>query len=94
MLYSTHVAPAVKTRSPLRTEQAAQTRRRILEAAGEVLVEQGFSGTRVEDVADRAGVAVPTVYKVFTNKRNLLTSALNVAMAGTVLCFESARQRT
>jgi AcrR family transcriptional regulator len=70
----------VKASSSLRAEQAARTRRRIVDAAAEVLVEQGFAGARVEDIADRAGVAVPTVYKAFTNKRNLLVTAVDSAM--------------
>jgi AcrR family transcriptional regulator len=72
----------VKTRPSLRAEQAAQTRHRILDAASRVFEAQGFAGTRIEDVADAAGVAVPTVYKAFTNKVNLLVGAVNRAMAG------------
>ena len=67
-------------KTSLRTEQAAQTRARILDAAEQVFAAEGFAGARIEDIADRAGVAVPTVYKVFTNKRNLLVGALNRAM--------------
>jgi AcrR family transcriptional regulator len=74
------VAREVKPLSNLRNEQAAQTRVRILDAAQQVFVEGGFAGTRIEDVADRARVAVPTVYKTFTNKRNLLVGALSRAM--------------
>jgi AcrR family transcriptional regulator len=66
----------------LRREQTAQTRRRILDAAARVFEEQGFAGVRIEQIATGAGVAVPTVYKVFTNKVNLLVGALNQAMAG------------
>jgi AcrR family transcriptional regulator len=73
---------SVKTQLPLRAEQAAQTRRRILDGAACVFDEQGFAGARIEDIAARAGVAVPTVYKVFTNKPTLLVGALNQAMAG------------
>ena len=72
----------VKTKPTLRDEHAAQTRRRILEAARTVFIEQGYGGTRIEDVAATAGVAVPTIYKVFSNKRNLLVSALDMAMRG------------
>lgn len=72
----------VKTRSSLRAEHAAQTRRRILEAAADEFVKQGYAGARIEDIATAAGVAVPTVYKVFTNKVNLLVGALNRAMVG------------
>ncbi|MDQ3176056.1 MAG: TetR/AcrR family transcriptional regulator [Actinomycetota bacterium] len=73
---------SVKNRLSLRDEQAGLTRRRILGAAARVFEEQGFAGTRIEDIAAEAGVAVPTVYKVFTNKVNLLIGALNQAMAG------------
>ena len=66
----------------LRAEQAAQTRRRILDAAARVLERQGFAGTRIDDVAIEAGVAVPTVYKGFTNKVNLLIGAVTLTMAG------------
>ena len=66
----------------LRDEQAAQTRKRILASAATVFVEQGYAAARIEDIADQARVAVPTVYKVFTNKRTLLIGALNQAMTG------------
>ncbi len=73
---------SVKTSSSLRAEQAAQTRRRILDAAARIFEEQGFAGTRIDVIAAEAGVAVPTVYKVFTNKVNLMVGALNQTMAG------------
>jgi AcrR family transcriptional regulator len=83
-VYDTHIDERVKRQSPLRLEQAAQTRRRILEAAAAVFAEQGFGGARIEDVADRAGVAVPTVYKGFVNKSTLLVEALGLALRGGV----------
>jgi AcrR family transcriptional regulator len=73
---------AAKSQSSLRAEHAAHTRSRILQAAADVFVELGYAGARIDDVAARAGVAVPTVYKVFTNKTNLLVGALNEAMTG------------
>ena len=68
--------------SPLRQAQAAATRLRIIEAAHTEFEPRGSEGTRIEDVAARAGVAVPTVYKAFTNKRTLLTAAVTTAMTG------------
>jgi AcrR family transcriptional regulator len=76
------MARPVKPVSSLRAEHASQTRRKILAAAAVVFDEQGFAGARVEAVAERAGVAVPTVYKVFTNKVNLLVGALNQTLTG------------
>jgi AcrR family transcriptional regulator len=68
--------------SPLRQAQAAATRLRIIQAAHTEFEARGYEGTRIDDVAARAGVAVPTVYKAFANKRNLLTAAVTTAMTG------------
>ncbi len=73
---------AVKQRRTLRDEQAKQTRRRIIDAAAVVFEQHGFSGARFEDVATQAEVAVPTVYKGFSNKAQLLIAAVQAAMAG------------
>ena len=61
--------------SPLRAEQAAATRNRIIDAAVALL--QG-DDTRfgMQDVADRAGVAVRTVYRAFPTKDDLLAGVL------------------
>ncbi|MEO3930463.1 helix-turn-helix domain-containing protein [Micromonosporaceae bacterium B7E4] len=48
--------------SPLRREQAAATRLRIAEAARELMLEHGYQATTLVDVAQRAGVAVQTLY--------------------------------
>jgi AcrR family transcriptional regulator len=68
--------------SALRREQAALTRARIIEGATAVFELRGYEGARIEDIASKAGVAVPTVYKVFANKRNLLKVAVDAAMTG------------
>ena len=69
-------------RPTLRSEQAALTRTRIVEGAKAVFEARGYEGARIEDIASEAGVAVPTVYKVFANKRNLLTAAVEAAIRG------------
>jgi len=43
----------------------------LLAAALELFVEKGFSGTRLEDVAARAGVSKGTLYLYFENKEDL-----------------------
>ncbi|HUN38222.1 MAG TPA: helix-turn-helix domain-containing protein [Trebonia sp.] len=65
-----------------RAEQASQTRRKIIAAAGELFVEQGYAATTLQQVADRAGVAVQTIYFVFRNKRTLLKELADVTVAG------------
>jgi TetR/AcrR family fatty acid metabolism transcriptional regulator len=52
---------------------------RILEAAIAVIAEKGFHGSRVSDIADRAGVADGTVYLYFKSKEQILMAALDGA---------------
>lgn len=66
----------------VRAEHAALTRARILDAARAEFEQRGFAGAPITGVAHRAGVAVPTVYKVFTSKRNLLAQVVERAMSG------------
>ena len=63
-------------RSPRREEQAAETRRRIVDAARELFGAQDYAGTSLAAIADRAGVSVPTVYNSVGGKPGLL-AALN-----------------
>jgi AcrR family transcriptional regulator len=58
-------------RSRLREEQAASTRDRILDGAMRV-VASGIAGLTVPAVAGEAGVSVPTLYRYFRTKRDLL----------------------
>lgn len=62
--------------------KARETRRRIIEAAGALFVEQGYGATKLQEIADRAGVAVQTIYFVFRNKPSLLKELVDVAIAG------------
>jgi AcrR family transcriptional regulator len=65
-----------------RAERTAATRRRMLDAAAELFVASGYTGTRVEDIAARSGVAVQTVYFTFQNKRTILKELVDVHVAG------------
>ncbi len=74
--------PPVKYDNSRRAERARESRRRVLEAAHRLLLERGFAGTRLADVAEAAGVSVETVYKQFRNKGGLLKAAYDVQLAG------------
>jgi AcrR family transcriptional regulator len=65
-----------------RREKAAATRRRMLDAAQEVFVERGFAGTRMAEVAERAGVAVQTVYYTFHTKVGLFDACMARGVLG------------
>lgn len=63
-------------RSTRRQRSAADTRRRIAQAGGELFAEHGFDGTTVASIARRAGVAVPTVYATFGSKGAIVSALL------------------
>jgi AcrR family transcriptional regulator len=55
---------------------AADTRERLLRAAADVFAERGYDGTRVADIAARAGVSNGALYAHFGSKAELLVGAL------------------
>ncbi|HEX7195380.1 MAG TPA: TetR family transcriptional regulator, partial [Candidatus Limnocylindria bacterium] len=59
-------------RSTRRREQAGETRHRIIRAAHDLFVSQGYGRTTIAEIAGAAGVAVETVYAAFRNKPTLL----------------------
>jgi AcrR family transcriptional regulator len=63
--------------SPLRAEQAAATRDRIVDATV-ALLQDGDLGFGMQDVADQAGVSVRTVYRAFPTREDLLAGVLAV----------------
>lgn len=65
-----------------RAARTRATRRRIVDAAAELFVAEGYGTTTLEQIAKRAGVAVQTVYFHFGNKRTLLKEAVDVAAVG------------
>jgi AcrR family transcriptional regulator len=69
-------------KSTLRQEQAAATRSRIVRAAAQLFADHGYSQTTIEQIAERAGVARPTVYTAFAGKAALLKEAMDVLLAG------------
>ena len=59
-----------------RSRRRADTRQRLYEAAVELIAEQGFSATTVDDIALRARVAKGTVYYNFKSKTELFEELL------------------
>jgi AcrR family transcriptional regulator len=65
-----------------RARRAEQTRARILDAATSLFTERGYAATTIDAIAERADVAVETVYSRFRNKANLLDAILRPAIRG------------
>jgi AcrR family transcriptional regulator len=58
--------------SPRRQQQAAATRRTVLEAAERLFLQDGYAATTMDAIAAEAGVSLKTVYLPFSTKSGLL----------------------
>jgi AcrR family transcriptional regulator len=65
-----------KTKKLTRAEQKALRPIQILDAAFEEFVANGFTATRVEDIADRVGVTKGTIYVYFPTKDELFSAMI------------------
>ena len=65
------MASAVESRSGRREQRKRELRERILAAAMERFVVQGFADTTVDQIADDAGVAQKTFFNHFPTKRGV-----------------------
>ncbi|GAA3470554.1 TetR/AcrR family transcriptional regulator [Nonomuraea roseola] len=65
-----------------RAARARSTRARIVTAAAELFTTAGYTTTSITAIAAKAGVSEPTVYYSFGTKRAILTTALDLAVAG------------
>ena len=63
-----------------RVEAGKKTRREILSAALRVFGEQGYSATRLEDVAKEAGISRGPIYWHFSSKENLHAEILKSSL--------------
>lgn len=68
-------------RSELRSEQALQTRRRIVEASARLFATSGYQATTLAAIGREAGVSTETV-KAAASKAELLLAAFEVTFAG------------
>jgi AcrR family transcriptional regulator len=58
--------------SPRRQQQAAATRRTVLEAAERLFLQDGYPATTMDAIAAEAGVSLKTAYLPFSTKSGLL----------------------
>lgn len=65
-----------------RARQAHETRRRIVDAAAELFLRDGYAATPIPAIAEKAGVAVPTVYASVGGKADLLRAVTETTIRG------------
>src|SRR3990172_2225866 len=81
---------ATETKNEPRFERRKDARpSEILDAALDLFVEKGFAATRLEDVAQRAGVSKGTVYLYFDSKDDLFKAVIR---SGMVRAIEEAEK--
>lgn len=61
-------------------KKSVQTRARILDAAARILAEHGYSGARLEDIADAAGTKAGSLYYYFDSREQLVEEVLSIAL--------------
>ena len=76
------VKPKRRYDSPRRREQAAATRREILDAAQRLFEQQGYAATTMAAIAAEAGVALKTVYVAFETKSGVLRALWHLLLRG------------
>lgn len=64
------------------TEERAETRRRVVDAAHGLFLERGYVATTMADIAGEAGVALQSVYTAGRSKADLLHLVTDLAVAG------------
>src|SRR5260370_39416586 len=69
-------------KSLVRKRQAGDTRRRIVEAARQLLRSAGYDGMTIEAIAQRAEVSAQSVYAIFRSKTGILTELLDQSTFG------------
>lgn len=82
MVTSTTAAVKRPYQSALREEQARRTRRAIVSAASALFVDNGYVGTTVDAIAERAGVSRKTVFTSVGGKPEALKLAIDWANVG------------
>jgi AcrR family transcriptional regulator len=82
------VAPTQKPKKRQRPTRA-QTRQRLLQAAGEVFAQRGYDRASLDDIATAAGLTKGAVYSSFAGKDDLFYALMRERRHCTVSLFTS-----
>ncbi len=70
--------------------QAADRRRQLLEVAADLFARRGFGGTTTAELAKKAGVTEPILYRHFANKLDLFITLIDQVGAHVIHQWEEA----
>ena len=75
------------------TRKTAEERRKdVLDAALDVFAEHGLSGGSTDEIARRAGISQPYLFKLFGTKKELFIASIERCFAETLETFEQAAE--
>jgi len=77
--------------SEVRNRAADATKARVLEAAKNLFMRRGIDGVTIAEIAEKAGVAAPTIYALYKSKDGILRSLMRAALFGPR--FQEARTK-
>jgi AcrR family transcriptional regulator len=83
--------PPAPEKRPARAQRTAARRVAILEAALDEFSARGFAGARLDDVAQRAGVAKGTIYLHFNDKEALFQELVRTMLGPLISGLEQLR---
>ncbi len=75
-------------------EVSANQRTRLIDALVELVGLQGYTGTSVTDVLERAGISRRSFYELFSNRAQLLKAAFEVSAASILERVEASSERS
>jgi AcrR family transcriptional regulator len=82
-------APTLPRQQPRWTRRKDARPEEISAAALDLFVERGYAGTRLDDVATRAGVSKGTVYLYFASKEDLFKAVVREGLVSPITEFRS-----
>lgn len=72
---------ATRTAPASTDSKSTGTRKRILDAAAQVLSSKGYAGMRLSEVADVAGLQAPAIYYYFPSREDLIEEVMWAGLA-------------
>jgi AcrR family transcriptional regulator len=87
---SARATSRVVPRRPTRRERGAATRGRVLDAAESLFATRGFAGTGLREIARKAGIQQPSLYRHFAGKAELYAAVLDRALRPILEALEAA----
>jgi AcrR family transcriptional regulator len=71
---------------------ADERRQEVLRAAAAAFAEGGYRGTTTEDIARRAGISQPYIFRLFGSKKELFIAVVEACWDRTVSTFQQAAE--